>query len=112
MFAVVLRLLAAPHHHSGPVLRERRVRLQPPIGVGPPDHRVVDLVEAAPAVGQLVLDARWDLGEDPPLEHALALELAQPVGQRLRADPREARMSSPWRFGPSISCQTTRPAHL
>src|SRR5690349_6937329 len=49
-------------------------------------HRVHDRHELAPAVGELVLDARRRLGVAAPPDEARLLERAQTLGERSRAD--------------------------
>src|SRR5437868_1507195 len=49
-------------------------------------HRVDDRQERLALRGQPVLDPRWRLGVALPLQQSLALERAQPLGERAGAD--------------------------
>src|SRR3954469_11710917 len=51
-------------------------------------HRVDDRQQGLALRRQLVLDARRRLGVAAALDDSFALELAQPLGERARADPR------------------------
>ena len=51
-------------------------------------HLVDDRQQAAPLLGERVLDPRRRFREAPSLQEALVLERAQALGERARADPR------------------------
>jgi hypothetical protein len=93
-----------------------------PGGASPVGERPDDGLEGAPLFGQAVFDSRRDLGIADPLDQPVLLQVAQPVGEGLGADPgqRGAQFGEPpgageqvadHQHGPLPVQHTYRPRH-
>lgn len=56
------------------------------VGAGPAAHPVDDGARGLTSLGEAVVDAGWDLGMDRAVHQAVALQVAQGLGEHLVAD--------------------------